>query len=347
MSQPPGGGKFIISLDFELMWGVRDIVTTETYGNHIKGVHKAIPRMLDCFQRHSIRATFAAVGLLFFESKEEMMQGLPAKKPQYKNTNLSPYGDYLDQQVGKDHTTDPYHFGPKLIQLIKNTPGQEIGTHTFSHYYCLEEGQTVDDFREDLKAAFAIAEKRAIRLRSIIFPRNQFNKKYLEVCQQAGITTYRNNEESWLYNARSGEKESLTRRAFRLIDAYVNITGHHGYSEEYMMKAYPMINVPSSRFLRPYSERFRMLDNIRLNRIRNSMTHAAKNNLMYHLWWHPHNFGINQDQNFAFLEKILLHYQDLRKQYGFESVTMSELSEALIRKGQPQPHESKFPNPVG
>jgi hypothetical protein len=26
---------------------------------------------------------------------------------------------------------------------------------------------------------------------------------------------------------------------------------------------------------------------------------------------------------------------------------MSELSEALIRKGQPQPHESKFPNPVG
>ena len=33
-------GKFIISLDFELMWGVRDEKDKPTYGNNITGVHK-------------------------------------------------------------------------------------------------------------------------------------------------------------------------------------------------------------------------------------------------------------------------------------------------------------------
>jgi hypothetical protein len=64
------------------------------------------------------------------------------------------------------------------------------------------------------------------------------------------------------------------------------------------------------------------------------MTHAAKNNLTYHLWWHPHNFGINQDKNFVFLEKILKHYQKLNTQYNFQSVTMSKLAENVLKQTQ-------------
>ena len=83
MSFSKSGGKFIISLDFELMWGVRDIVTIDSYGQHIAGVHEAIPKMLACFQRHNIKATFATVGLLFFSSREELLNNLPHKKPNY------------------------------------------------------------------------------------------------------------------------------------------------------------------------------------------------------------------------------------------------------------------------
>lgn len=322
------GGKFIISLDFELMWGVRDIVTIDTYGQHIAGVHTAIPKMLACFQRHNIRATFATVGFLFFNTKEELLNNLPVRKPNYKIKNLSPYGDYMIQNVGNDHISDPYHFAPDLIRLIQDTPGQEIGTHTFSHYYCLEEWQTVDDFKEDLEVAIATARRSGISITSIVFPRNQFNNKYLQVCREAGIITYRNNEESWLYNARSGAKESLLRRALRLLDAYVNLTGHHCYTDEYMLASFP-VNIPSSRFLRPYMARLQFLDWLRLRRIKKSMTHAAKNNLMYHLWWHPHNFGINQLENFAFLEEILVHYRYLHEKYLFSSCTMTELANEL------------------
>jgi hypothetical protein len=63
------------------------------------------------------------------------------------------------------------------------------------------------------------------------------------------------------------------------------------------------------------------------------MSHAAKKNLTYHLWWHPHNFGANQEENFRFLEKILIHYQKLHKKYGFESYSMSELARKLRNEG--------------
>jgi hypothetical protein len=62
------------------------------------------------------------------------------------------------------------------------------------------------------------------------------------------------------------------------------------------------------------------------------MTHAAQHNLTYHLWWHPHNFGVNQDENFAFLEKILEHYVVLRNKYNFQSVTMTNLAKQLLNQ---------------
>lgn len=322
-------GKFIVSLDFELMWGVRDIVTIENYGEHILGVHQALPMILEYFKKYDIKGTFATVGFLFFKSKEELLIVMPTNKPNYTDSNLSPYGSYITQHVGDNYECDPYHFAPHLIQCIKDTPHQEIGTHTFSHFYCLEEGQTLEDFRSDLQAAIVIAKENNIHITSIIFPRNQFNEKYLEVCAEMGIITYRNNEDSWIYSARTSENERFYRRALRLIDAYINLSGHHCYSDEYMNQS-NMVNIPSSRFLRPYSSKLQYLDWLRLRRIKKSMTYAAKNNLLYHLWWHPHNFGIHQSQNFSFLDKILLHYKHLHDKYLFSSYTMSGFAKELL-----------------
>jgi hypothetical protein len=84
-------GKFVISLDFELMWGMRDKHTIETYGKNIIGVQKVIPRLLAMFKTYNVRATFAAVGFIFFDNKEELLKYLPERKPKYENENLSPY----------------------------------------------------------------------------------------------------------------------------------------------------------------------------------------------------------------------------------------------------------------
>ncbi len=321
-------GKFVISLDFELQWGVRDKKTIQEYGSNILGVHKAIPLLLEIFTEYNINATFSTVGFIFFENRKELLDNLPQQLPQYQNQVLSPYIECFDKAVD-DFENDAYYFAPNLIKLIQQYPNQEIGTHTFSHYYCLEEGQTINDFKADIEKAIEIAAKYNIQLNSLVFPRNQFNDAYLNVCSNLGIKCYRGNEHSWLYTARNGEKESLFRRSLRLIDAYINISGHNCYADEYLKSKFPM-DIPSSRFLRPFSKKLKILDHLRLKRITTGMTYAAKNNLMYHLWWHPHNFGMNQNENFDFLKMILNHYQYLNKEYNFKSYTMAALAKSLI-----------------
>jgi peptidoglycan/xylan/chitin deacetylase (PgdA/CDA1 family) len=321
-------GKFIISLDFELFWGMRDGRTVEQYGENVIGVNKAIPRLLTVFNKYQIKATFATVGFLFFRNKAELLNNLPEFFPSYLNKKLSPYSGYFDV-ICKDAEVDIYHFAPHLISLIQNYPEQEIGTHTFSHYYCLEEGQSISEFKADIESALTIAAKHGIKITSLVFPRNQFNDKYLQVCNKLGIICYRGNENSWIYKARNGMKENSVRRAVRLIDAYINLSGHNCYSDVYLKSKTP-VDIPSSRFLRPYSGKLKALDLIRLNRIQSGMTYAAKNHLTYHLWWHPHNFGINQDENFSFLEKILEHYTRLNTQFNFQSYTMSELAKIIL-----------------
>jgi len=320
-------GHFIISLDFELYWGVRDKLTLEQYGANIRGVHTVIPRLLDMFAQYGINASFATVGLLFFNNKEEMLAGLPERKPEYNHQHLSPYNHI--HTIGADTQSDPHHYAPLLIEKILQHPQHELATHTFSHYYCLEEGQTVADFAADLAAAKNIAAKYGVTLTSLVFPRNQFNDTYLAECARAGITAIRGNESSWLYAARNDAGENSLRRLFRLLDAYINISGHHCYALNNIVPHVP-VNLPASRFLRPHHPVLKWLDGVKLQRIIRSMTYAAKNKQVYHLWWHPHNFGIHQDENFLFLAKILKHYQYLHQQYGFESSTMQSLANKIM-----------------
>jgi hypothetical protein len=321
-------GSFVISLDFELLWGVRDKKTIEQYGSNILGVHTAIPSMLELFNRYKTAATFSSVGFLFFENKAELLQNIPSVLPTYTNKKLSAYEGHFDLI---NEETKNYHFAWSLIQLIQQSKIHEIGTHTFCHYYCLEEGQTIEAFTHDLKMAQEVATSKGIQLTSLVFPRNQFNHEYLKVCDQLGIICVRSNEKSWLYEARNAKTESKWRRACRLIDAYINISGHHSVPAKSINKSLPLL-LPASRFLRPYQPKLKMLDFLKLNRITSAMTHAAKNKEVYHLWWHPHNFGIHQTENFLFLEKILKHFQYLQEKYNMQSVTMTQLANQIINE---------------
>jgi hypothetical protein len=321
-------GRFVISLDFELFWGLRDHLTIKEYEENIIGVRTVIPRLLTIFKKYQIKATFATVGFLFFSDKLELIRSVPERLPNYNDKNLSPYLGYFDE-IGESEDQDPYHFGTKLIEQIKQHPMHEISSHTFSHYYCLEPGQTKEDFESDLQTALNLANKHLLKSRSIVFPRNQYNEDYLEVCKKNNVICFRGNESAWFYNSKnSSEYNSFFRKAARLIDTYINISGHNCYSDNDVISG-DMINIPSSRFLRPFSNKLKAIERFKLYRIKNSMTYAAKNNLTYHLWWHPHNFGINQDENFLFLNKILEHYKKLNSEYNFNSYTMTEIANEL------------------
>lgn len=321
--RPPRPGALVISLDFELMWGMRDKPSLDHYMGNFNGVREALRRMLEAFGTYDVKATFATVGLLFFSTKEEMMAGLPTLRPSYLNPHLSPYTDHF-AKVGPNEESDPYHFAASMIKLVQAHPAHEVACHTFSHYYCLEKGQTVEQFSADLEAAQAAARSLGISLSSLVFPRNQFNPAYLAISRQLGITAFRGNERNWLHEARNGEQERLLRRGFRLLDAWINLTGHNCHAFPAARPDLPM-DIPASRFLRPWTPRLRRLEGLRLRRITKAMDHAARTGTIFHLWWHPHNFGVNIDQNLAFLDSILRHFEQLRNAYGMESLTMGQV----------------------
>ena len=104
-------GQFIISLDFELLWGVRDHADRASYGANIMGAREAIPRILELFDAHGIAATWATVGFTMCGSRDELMESLPPRDlwPSYDVGRLSSYA-YLDD-VGRDERQDPYFLG--------------------------------------------------------------------------------------------------------------------------------------------------------------------------------------------------------------------------------------------
>jgi Polysaccharide deacetylase len=316
-------GLFVVSLDFELYWGLRHLPSVKKYFRNLEGARAAIPAILEIFNEYDIHATWAIVGFLFFDQTRTLLDHAPKLRPCYHNRNLYPYDD-LPEAEARDGA-DSIFFAPSLIRRISDTRNQEIATHSFSHYYCLERGQDIQTFREDLRSARITAEAFGVEVRSLVFPKNQCRTDYLSVLSEVGIGAYRGNRSSWLYRAAADGEQGMLKRLARLLDSYIPLSGPNCSPMPSSTGGLP-INIVGSRFLRPYSPRLRMLEPLRIRRIKRDLTLAARAGQLYHLWWHPHNFGVNLASNLCVLRQILDHFRLLRDLYGMESLNMNEVA---------------------
>lgn len=318
-------GSFVISLDFELLWGVFDKVDYRKKETYFQNTRKVIPEILQIFSKHSISCTWATVGMLFNENWEEWTDNIPQELPEYENRSLSSY-----RFAGKikDNGAEASCFAPDLIQMIINTPGQELSTHTYSHYYCSEEGQTLAAFKADLDRVMIMSEKFGVQLNSLVFPRNQLNENYLKMCYDMGIKTVRSNPDNWYW--KETQNPSILKRLFRTGDAYFGLKDKSYSMHDIRRKPAQPTLQKASRLLRPYSSS-RLLNYLKLERIKAEMTAAAKKREVYHLWWHPHNFGNHPEENLKDLKILVQHYSNLREKYGFESQNMADLHAQAVK----------------
>lgn len=318
-------GSLVISLDFEMMWGCHDWTTPEEYGRtNIKQIRIVINRLLNLFERYDIHVTFACVGMLMCNNKEDLLRYIPENKPSYYNQKWSPYKENYINSISQSEL----FYASDIIAMLKLHERVEIASHTFSHYFCWEEGQTLEEFDADIKSAIKVAIKHGIKLDSIIFPRNQVNIDYLYVCSKYGISRFRGIAPEFSTKPENRFNE-IRQRVGRLFDSYVNISGCATIKYSDIIEHSGVTNVPASRFLRPYNRKLALFDSLKLRRIKKEITQAAQNGELYHLWWHPHNFGNNIEKNMMFLEKILKHYKYCREEYGMNSFTIKEFTEFI------------------
>ena len=312
-------GTFMVSLDFELFWGMLEVCSLESYQDNVLGGKKAIPQLLQLFEKYGIHATWATVGFLFADNYDEAVQFFPKLRPSYANPELDGYGHF--EKIGKDEATAPCFYAPGLLEKIAATPGQEIGSHTFCHYYCREAGQTVEQFAADMAAARAIAAAKGYNVTSVILPRNQSEPEYTEVLRKMGFTAYRAEEADWIHKGFRKWKFQPPYRILHLLDMYLPLTGQCCYEPR---QENGIWNFVGSRIFRPIFRPLEFLEGMKLRRIKREMLYAAKRGLIYHLWWHPHNMGVRTEENLAQLEEIFRCYLELKETYGMQSMNMGE-----------------------
>jgi hypothetical protein len=320
---PDRPGALVISLDFELHWGVRDhVARSDDLYRRLIAARQAVTDMVAVFAMRRIRATWATVGFLFASTRSELTPHLPGDRPTYSRPELDPY----IETVGANEEDDPEHLAGSLVELISAGAGQEVGSHTFSHFYCLEPGQSEVAFRADLAAAQSIARWRGLQLTSLVLPRNQWNPAYAGAVLDLGFRCIRGPQRSWAHRAREGSGQSLLHRGARLADTYAGVSPPPTTAWNDVPLPSGLCDVPASAFLRPFDPGRRRLEPLRLARLRSGLRRAARQGRIFHLWWHPHNFSQHRSENFAVLEQVLDEFDRLAAVEGMESLNMADVT---------------------
>ena len=118
-------GALVISLDFELHWGMRDHVRRDdaVYGR-LPAARNAVTDMLETFTSRNIRATWAIVGFLFGSTRNELDADCRVKANVLYTPSSTPYVE----AIGIDEEHDPEHLAGSLVDLIGRSAGQEVGS---------------------------------------------------------------------------------------------------------------------------------------------------------------------------------------------------------------------------
>lgn len=118
-------GIFCISIDFELLWGRKDMPKLKYFEKRIPDERKAIDKLLTLFKKYNIPATWATVGKL------------------YEKDNLN-------------------YSGIDILQKIKKVKNQEIGSHSYTHVVFSEisKNEAIKEFNKFKRKSFVFPKNK-------------------------------------------------------------------------------------------------------------------------------------------------------------------------------------------
>jgi peptidoglycan/xylan/chitin deacetylase (PgdA/CDA1 family) len=279
----------VISLDFEMRWGVHDVYgyNFDQYRENVSNLHEVVPHALNLLAERNLRATWAAVGAIGLNGWQEYFDFAPPA-PAYNNARLVVSPRYAELDAD-----GLLHFAPNLIWKILATPGQELGSHTFSHIYFREPGVTEIDFLSEMNIVAKLWRERfKIDPVSLVFPRNQIAFEHL--IPRTGIRIWRGNESSWYFNQNTEQTNSPLPRLLRLTESISPWTRRAVLPEAGVTR--------SSLFIRfNLPELLWRLHMVRIDAELRSLTPGQ----VFHIWWHPENLGIHLGRSLNRLSELL------------------------------------------
>lgn len=308
-------GAFILSLDFELIWGTLDLFGPAGFQRACK-IERAVvlERLVELLNEYEIPATWCVLGHLFLE-------GCDGRHPEIvRPSHEWVKGDWFGEDPGGTEETAPAFFGRSLIQMIRACPTpQEIGGHSFSHVIFGDPGCSAAAAESDVKASVDAARAMGLELRSFAFPRNRVG--HLDALRRHGFQVYRGPGPLWY------EQEGnpgLRGRCAHLADVF---TAAAPPTVLPILDPSGLWNVPGSMIYFP-SHGLRGLVPmwLRVKRAIKGLEAAAREKRIFHLWFHPTNLADHTEAMFAGLRSILAHAAALREKESITIIPMGALA---------------------
>jgi hypothetical protein len=316
-------GVFLLSIDTELAWGSVHNGAFPGRMGHYQKTRDVIRRLLELQERYEIRATWAIVGHLFLDQcrAEDGVKHPEITRPAYQWFA----GDWFDADPGSDAETDPFWYGPDIVQQVQDCKApQEIGCHGFSHMIVGDPGCSRECFDSEIRACVEQANKQGISLKSSIFPRNSVG--HLDVLAEHGLSAFRGVTPAW-HTRLPGPSRHLA----RLVDSILPIPPPVVTPK----REGTMWDLPASYFYPHRDGWARAIPvGISIRKARRGLEKAAQQRSIFHLWFHPFNLASDPDGLLEGLEEIFKHVYRLREAGKLVNPSMGDLAESL---GQTRP----------
>ncbi|HNC97450.1 MAG TPA: polysaccharide deacetylase family protein [Myxococcota bacterium] len=313
-------GIFTLSLDFELVWGSRDL-----YQADLEPLRRAARTtreqvfgpLLAMLNELGIIATWATVGSLFLgESRRVDGRLFPDLVPPTHRWHAAPWLTGVPEGTEQEH---PEFYGRSLVQQLVDA-GQEVGSHSFTHPVFGDPGCTAATAETELARCVREAEAMGIALRSFVFPRNVAG--HVGLLKKYGFTCWRGLEPVWYRHPRVPGPVS---RLAHLGD--VATIGHPPTVLPYRDTHGLWVIPASTSFLPREGVRRAIPMYNRVRRATRCTDGAVKDRRISHFWIHPINLATEPGPMLAAMRQVLSHAAGLRDQGKLEILPMGAIAE--------------------
>lgn len=312
-------GVFTLSLDFELVWGSRDLTDPVDPLARMARVtrERVFDGLLGSLQRHGAVATWATVGHLFLDGAVKQGGVLhPDLVPPRHGWRAAPWFEGVPEGTEAEH---PEFYARSLVLRLKDA-GQEIGSHSFSHPIFGDPGCSAETAETDLARCVAEAARLGITLRSFVFPRNV--PGHVGLLAKHGFTCWRGPEPVWY---RSGRVPGPVSRLAHIADV---ATVGRPPTVLPTRDAHGLWVIPASTSLLPIDgvRRFIPIERRVLRAVR-CLEQAARDRRICHFWFHPINLASDPPAMLAGVDQVLAHAARLRDQGKIDILPMGAIAE--------------------
>ena len=310
-----------ISYDYELSWGTWDKLPLSYTRSHVADANKAAILLIKLHRKTKIPATWAIVGAMLDKRSPEVIMNNTKRSEKIKK-DFSEFVWSLNCNDEKFFKIDKAVFNALVDDDLF-----EVGSHTYTHLYFLEENTTawIDDFDQFEREYANAFGKLPV---SVIFPKNQVNKLALDTAAQHSFKVVRLNEDNWLYRSTSrGKIKRSIIRILRYLDAYLPLQEFFTNTEQ----SHNLKITDGQYFFRP-ALNTRIQDFFHFLRLAFAINYCIFRGHNFHVWSHPHNFG--GDLNRSSMNATRLFEYLLKKQdQGFIQIKkMDELIKPIKQK---------------